>query len=366
MSRLQRGLLLLVLLLAGCTGEETSGRPAATGAASPTLNPASVPPPSPSPSPASPSPTPASPSPTDIATAPERPGPAPGVLKIGLGGTRLAASPGGGNSGRLREGVVVPFSAVENGWARITTPCELTRWMPVEAGARLAQPAVVLDPGHGGDEAGAVGPTGLQEKEVNLDVASRAAAMLNARGIPALLTRTSDYRASLPFRVQVADASGTDLMISVHHNADPDGPLDKPGSETYYQFRSPASKRLAGLVYEEILRDLSKLPVGWVGDTDAGAKWRLNSSGGDYYGILRRSGETGLTAVLAELAFVSNPAEEAVLRRSDVRQAEAEAIVRAVERYLRTQDPGSGFTTPYPRTAPAGPGGGTRGCVDPA
>ena len=303
--------------------------------------------------------------PTEIAIAPETPGAAPGVLKIAPGGTRLAAAPGGGTAGRLRAGVVVPFSAVENGWARITTPCELIRWMPVESGVRLSQPAVVLDPGHGGDEAGAVGATGLQEKEVNLDVAGRAAAMLNARGIPALLTRTSDYRASLPFRVQLADAAGTDLMISVHHNADPDGPLDKPGSETYYQFRSPASKRLAGLVYEEILRDLSKLPVGWVGDTDAGAKWRLNSSGGDYYGILRRSGETGITAVLAELAFVSNPAEERLLARRDVQEAEGEAVARGILRYLNTADPGSGYVEPYPRTSPAGSGGGASGCVDP-
>jgi N-acetylmuramoyl-L-alanine amidase len=238
--------------------------------------------------------------------------------------------------------------------------------MPLDSGARLTKPTVVLDPGHGGDEAGATGPTGLLEKEVNLDVATRAAALLNARGVPSLLTRTSDYRASLPFRVAVASRASAELMVSIHHNADPDGPLPKPGSETYYQFRSTGSKRLAGLIYEEVIKDLSKLTIGWVGDTDAGAKYRLNSSGGDYYGILRRSGDSGVTTVLAELAFVSNAAEEAVLRQEQVRQMEAEAIARGVERYLRTQEPGSGFTTPYPRSAPAGPGGGTRGCVDPA
>lgn len=238
--------------------------------------------------------------------------------------------------------------------------------MPVDSGSRLVRPAVILDPGHGGDEVGAVGPTGLQEKELNLDVASRAAALLNSKGIPAMLTRTSDYRASLQFRVEVADASAAELMVSIHHNADPDGPLDRPGTETYYQYRSAGSKRLAGLVYEEVAAELAKLGVTWVGDTDAGAKWRLNSSGGDYYGILRRSGEAGVTTTLAELAFVSNPVEEEVLRREEVRQMEASALVRAIERYLGSRDPGSGFTTPYPRTAPAGPGGGTRGCVDPA
>jgi N-acetylmuramoyl-L-alanine amidase len=352
--------LLLLVALVGCGGEDPdpSRRPSPKGGATPAST-------VPAPSPASPSPDP-EPSPTEIALEPPGNLTAPGVLKVGAEGTALASAPGGSPAGRIRAGVMLPFSAVEKGWAKVTTPCELTRWMPVESGSRVVRPAVVLDPGHGGDEPGASGPTGLLEKEVNLDVASRAAAMLNSLGIPAMLTRTSDYRASLPFRVQVADKSAAELMVSIHHNADPDGPLDRPGTETYYQFRSPGSKRLAGLVYEEMAAELDKLEVAWVGDTDAGAKWRLNSSGGDYYGILRRSAEAGVTTTLAELAFMSNPAEEAVLRREDVRQMEASAIVRAVQRYLGSQDPGSGFTTPYPRTAPAGPGGGTRGCVDPA
>lgn len=353
-------LLLSVALGAGCATEDP--RP------SQSRTPASTPTPSESPSPSvspSPSPEPA-PLPTEIAVEPPGALSAPGVLKVGPAGTALATAPGGSPAGRLRAGVLVPFSAVDNGWARVTTPCELSRWMPVGSGLKLARPAVVLDPGHGGGEAGATGPIGLPEKEVNLDVASRAAALLNARNVPAILTRTSDYRASLPFRVSLADSSAAALLVSIHHNADPDGPLPKPGTETYYQFRSPGSKRLAGLIYEETVGELAKLGVGWVGDTDAGAKWRLNNSGGDYYGILRRSGDAGLTSVLAELAFVSNPAEEQVLRREDVRQMEAAAIARAVERYLGSKDPGSGFTTPYPRTAPAGPGGGTKGCVDPA
>jgi hypothetical protein len=73
-----------------------------------------------------------------------------------------------------------------------------------------------------------------------------------------------------------------------------------------------------------------------------------------------------VVASLAELAFISNPSEEELLRRDDVRQAEAGALSRALVRFLRTEDPGSGFTVPYPRVTPAGPGGGTSGCIDPA
>lgn len=236
-------------------------------------------------------------------------------------------------------------------------------------GIGLANPQVILDPGHGGGESGAAGKGGLSEKVINLDVVNKAADVLAANGVVALLTRTDDYRATLGFRVAVAKAVKPAVLVSVHHNADPDGPLPKPGTETYYQSKSSDSKRLSGLVYEEMVKDLSVVGaregVQFVGDTDAGAKVRLNTKGGDYYGILRQAGDAGITAVLTELAFVSNPAEEALLNRQDVRAIEGGALARGILRYRSSADPGSGFTTPYPREAPAGPGGGTSGCVDP-
>jgi hypothetical protein len=103
--------------------------------------------------------------------------------------------------------------------------------------------------------------------------------------------------------------------------------------------------------------------VAWQSDTDAGAKYRLNSRGQDYYGILRRT--AGVPAVLTEALFISNPPEAELLARRDVQDAEAAALARAVTRFLVTDDPGSGFVEPYPRVDPAGPGGGGRGCVDP-
>jgi N-acetylmuramoyl-L-alanine amidase len=238
--------------------------------------------------------------------------------------------------------------------------------VPPDGGQVVPSATVVLDPGHGGSESGAVGAGGLAEKDVNLDVARHAAAALRAEGLTVVLTREQDYRATLVFRAALTKSVGAQVLVSIHHNAEPDGPLPGPGTETYYQYRSPESKRLAGLLQEEARGALAGYGAQWVGDTDAGAKWRLNSSGGDYYGILRRPGEMGITAALAELAFVSNPGEEALLQRPDVRQAEGAAVARAILRYVRTPDPGSGFTVPYPRTAPAGGGGGSAGCVDPS
>ncbi len=249
---------------------------------------------------------------------------------------------------------------------KVLTPCEREGWMARSSGSMLPPATVVLDPGHGGDENGAMGSAGLTEKEVNLDVALEAAERLRSEGIGAVVTRTADYRATLAFRARFAAAAHASALVSIHHNADPDGPLPRPGTETYFQYRSPESRRLAGLLFEEVAAALARFPASWVGDTDAGAKWRLNSAGADYYGILRRPAESGVVASLAELAFVSNPSEEALLRREDVRREEARAVARALARFLRTPDAGSGFTNPYPRSEPAGPGGGRTGCRDPS
>jgi hypothetical protein len=100
-----------------------------------------------------------------------------------------------------------------------------------------------------------------------------------------------------------------------------------------------------------------------VGDTDAGAKYRQGSSGDDYYAVLRQT--KGVVASLAELAFINNAPEAQLLARADVQQVEGEAVARGILRYLRTSDPGSGFTNPYARTTPAG-GGGKANCTDPA
>jgi N-acetylmuramoyl-L-alanine amidase len=260
-------------------------------------------------------------------------------------------------------GVVLPVVGRDGAAYRVTTPCGATA--VVRNATPVANAAVVLDAGHGGAEPGAVGPNGLTEKVLNLAVTQHAEAALEQAGFAVVLTRTSDYRMTLEARAKVVTALAPKAFVSIHHNAEPDGPRPTgPGSETYYQVASPDSKRLAGLVYEEVVKALSAYQgVAWVADTDAGAKYRTNDRGDDYYGILRRT--QGVPASLAELAFVSNPPEAELLARPDVQQVEGEAVARGIVRYLTTRDPGSGYTTPYPRTTPAGPGGGSRNCVDP-
>src|SRR5947199_8387842 len=103
---------------------------------------------------------------------------------------------------------------------------------------------------------------------------------LAAEGISAALDRTGDYRQTLASRVAVATAMHPKAFISIHHNAEPDGPRPQgPGTETYYQIgkevtptQSAQSKRLAGLIYEEVVKALSAYQASWMADTDAGAK----------------------------------------------------------------------------------------------
>jgi len=253
-------------------------------------------------------------------------------------------------------GIVLPV--ISDGVAH--TPCN-NDVAPV--GTPILGANVVIDPGHGGKEPGAVGPTGLVEKDINLAVALDVQKQLEAQGAKVVLTHSSDYYSTIQNRAEIAQALHPQLFLSIHHNAEPDGPSDVPGNEDFYQIASPESKRLGGLIWEEITAAFTPYKIAWSADTDHGAKYRLSASGGDYLGILRRG--AGIPTVLSEAAFISNPPEEQLLRDPAFLHVEATALAKAVTRFVSSKDAGSGFVTPYPRTEPAGGGGGPEGCTDP-
>ncbi|MGH9149495.1 MAG: N-acetylmuramoyl-L-alanine amidase family protein, partial [Acidimicrobiales bacterium] len=294
-----------------------------------------------------------------VATTEPPPPPTTTTITMLSGTTLLAANPKVVVSA---SGVTLPVVGRQGDSLRVATPCERTAL--VSSGVPIAAAEVVLDAGHGGREPGAVGPNGLTEKELNLQVVEHAQAALERAGVGVVLTRPTDYRMTLGARAKVVEVLNPRAFVSVHHNAEPDSSWPRPGSETFYQIASAESKRLAGLIYEEVVKALSAYPVAWVADSDAGAKYRPSGTGDDYYGILRRT--QGTPGVLAELAFISNPPEAELLARPDVRKVEGEAVAKGILRFLRTRDAGSGFSEPYPRSAPAGSGGGSSGCVDPA
>jgi N-acetylmuramoyl-L-alanine amidase len=257
--------------------------------------------------------------------------------------------------------MVLPAVGAQGGDWQVLTPCGGVAAVPA---VPVAGAHVVLDPGHGGEEPGAVGPSGMREADVNLDIALRVRDLLQAEGASVVLTRDRDVRMTLATRAAIARALDPIAFVSIHHNAAPLGTSDRPGSELYHQLDAPGSQRLAGLLWEELQSHLSPFGTDWaVGDQPGARARRSARTGDDYYGVLRQAEH--VTAVLSEAAFLTHPAEDALLRTPEFRDAEARAITTAILRYVRTDDPGSGFAPTKEVSTSAGGGGGSSGCVDP-
>ena len=248
-------------------------------------------------------------------------------------------------------GIVVPVLGRDGEAWKVSTPCG--REAVVTSAAPLPARPVVLDPGHGGYDTGAVGPNGLYESDLNLAVSRHAAAALEREGFPTVMTRNGDHGMNLVNRAQIALRTQARAFVSVHHNAASWDPSPIPGSEMYHQVSSAESKRLAGLIYEEIVAALRVYDVPWV-TSGAGVTWRTRASNGDdWYAMVRQP--KGIAAALAELAFISNPAEADLLADPDVQRVEGEAVARGIIRFLTTADAGSGYVeggnmAPRPRS----------------
>ena len=189
-------------------------------------------------------------------------------------------------------------------------------------GANNIQKIIVLDPGHGGSDAGAIGPTGVTEKSVSLAVSLKAQKLLTASGYNVIMTRTTDIDVAAP---GVSDATelqarvdkappNTDLFISVHCNAFSNGNAN--GVETYHAPTAVKGERLARLLNEELLR------LG--GLNNRGVK------AARFYVMTHSK----CPASLIELGFITNPREEKLLASNDYQQKLAQAINNAVNRYF--------------------------------
>jgi N-acetylmuramoyl-L-alanine amidase len=171
---------------------------------------------------------------------------------------------------------------------------------------------VAIDAGHGGRDTGAIGPTGLLEKDVILDIAQRVRELLVRAGIRVVMTRETDSFVELPDRPRTAKQQGASVFVSIHANASVRPSAN--GSETYYL--SPQSQVLAQMVQEE----LGRIP----NLVNRGIKTAS-------FLVLR---ESDMPAVLVEVAYVSNLDEEARLRQQAFRQRLAEAVSRGVQRFV--------------------------------
>ncbi|MCH7790425.1 MAG: N-acetylmuramoyl-L-alanine amidase [Acidobacteria bacterium] len=257
-------------------------------------------------------------------------------------------------------GIALPvIEKLAEGW-KVETPCGLA--YTIVDGTHIGSADFVIDAGHGGSESGSVGPNGLVEKELNLDVANRVASGLEALGYTVVRTRTSDVRLPLKARAHIANALSPHAFLSVHHNGGATQRSSVPGTEVFYDYGAPESKRLSGLIYEEMIASLSAFPTSWVRSVRAGVQARLNQDGSDLYGIHRYTPD--VPSVITEALWISNSGEADILARQDVRQAEADAMVRAVTRWRTTSDAGSGFNEDFVDGTATGTGGYGE-CADP-
>ncbi len=260
----------------------------------------------------------------------------------------------------LLDGLVLPVTGGgESAWT-VLTPC--ANEATVE-GEHVAGAHVVIDPGHGGRETGAIGPSGVVEAELNLDVALKAKALLEERGATVVLTRNDDTRVTLETRAVIARALDPLLFISIHHNGGPTSTSSRPGVQVYHQHQTPVAARFAGVLFERLQQGMAPFSDTWSGGNATGVRSRITDEGIDFYGVLR--GSAGVPAVLAEALYMSDEPEATLLLRDDVRQAEAQAIADAVVDWIRSPYAGSGYLPPLVASESAGGGGGAAGCEDP-
>ncbi len=258
-----------------------------------------------------------------------------------------------------------PYSATATAsdTARSDTRLNSREARPTAAGDRSLTRAlglkigkIVIDPGHGGHDTGTIGPNGLLEKDVVLDVAKRLGRLLETRlGAEVIYTRRDDTFIPLETRTAIANRERADLFISIHANSSRDS--DARGVETYYLnfTSSPEALEVAArenavseksiyelqdLVKKIALKEKIEESREFAGDVQESlyGGLALNNAHIRNRGIKKAPFivliGANMPSILAEISFVSNPTDERKLETSEHRQRIAESLYRGVSKYV--------------------------------
>lgn len=223
---------------------------------------------------------------------------------VPLAGLQVAPQPEGGLRAEVLLGWLMRFAVAQDASCR---EVRLTMRREPLAGKRI-----VIDPGHGGKDRGA-SYAGLDEKVVNLDVATQLVTRLTLAGARAYLTRDSDTFLDLPNRPAVATALSADAFVSVHCNAMPRANLAH-GTESYYY--TPQSEMLAHVLHYQLVQGL--------GRRDNGVRQRK-------FAVLWRAQNP---SALVELMYLDWDAENALLRLPETRRRASAALFTAIQGYF--------------------------------
>ena len=175
---------------------------------------------------------------------------------------------------------------------------------------------IAIDAGHGGKDAGAIGPTGVKEKDINFDVSKKLQAILEELGAKVVLTRVDDTDVPLYQRPQIAVDENALILISIHANALPDGadPYKKHGTSVFYY--NNQAREFAQTLKDTMIEELKTQDDGL-----------CNCSF-----VLTRP--TMPLSVLVEVAYMIHPEEYSLLLDEEFRQKAAISIKNALEKYL--------------------------------
>lgn len=248
------------------------------------------------------------------------------IVAVNVDILRLRGGPGTGYDilDRLVRGTVLKVKGSQEEWLNVVAPDNKNGWVHGDyvvsvdiAVDVLKGKIIVVDPGHGGSDPGAMGVTGLREKVVNLAVSKHLITLLTGAGAEIIVTRSGDQSVSNQQRVDLANKSKADLYISIHANAFSNP--ESNGTETHYCGKndsSAASRYLAQQLQRELVPAL--------GLRDRGVK------ASSFFVITN----VKMPAALVELGFMTNPIEEAFLSDSANQLLAAEALYRGIKAYL--------------------------------
>ena len=216
---------------------------------------------------------------------------------------------------------------------------------------------IVLDPGHGGADPGAIGPSGVKEKEVALEIAKRLKKYLVEKiGVKVVMTREKDLFLSLSERARIANEAKADLFISIHCNASPKK-KNSGGVETYFLSvaktdwaRAVEERENAALLLEEhpketsitlqsILSDIAQneflnesSQLAEVVQEEIAQRVTIENRGISQAGFYVLS-KNYRPAILVESAFLTHPKEERLLKQGKFQEKIAQGILEGVKRF---------------------------------
>jgi len=220
---------------------------------------------------------------------------------------------------------------------------------------------LVIDPGHGGHDTGTIGPTGLMEKDLCLDVALRLGKIIEQRlpGAEVIYTRSDDSFVPLEERTNIANQSKADLFISIHANSSRD--TGARGIETYYLNMKGSAEAMEVAAREnataqEGVHDLENLvkkiaqtekideSKEFAQDIQESLSKRIQKSGKNIRNRGVRKAPfvvligADMPSILTEVSFLSNPADEKLLKQPEQRQKVAEGLFQGIFSYLQNMN----------------------------